>query len=173
MIHEAVTSVADAIRAHVRDALATIPGGSPLSGLTVVVSRNVIDEKALADAPVEVRVEQQDAVVDVETLEAADELPTVQIGVTCSVWRSKVRALKDADDDEMCRVVRQVARAVGYAIRREFRMGFVERDGVQVRTPRSITYGEPEAGEDADLTLMTLSLSVPVLDHWAHSAGGV
>jgi hypothetical protein len=173
VIQQAVEAIHGVIDASIREALATMPGGSPLSGLTTVVSRNTITEADIGRAAVRVQVEQQDAVTEPETMEGLEELPEISIGVTCTIVRSKVPALKGASDDELCRVVRQVARAVGYSIRRGFRVGVIDADGVQIRTPRSITYGEPEAGEDADLTLMTLSLSVPVLDYWALSAGGV
>jgi hypothetical protein len=173
VIQQAVDAIHGAIDAHIREALATMPGGSVVSGLTTVVSRNTITEADIGRAAVRVQVEQQDAVTEPETMEGLEELPEISIGVTCTIVRSKVPALKGATDDELCRVIRQVARAVGYSIRRGFRLGVIDSEGAQIRTPRGITYGEPETGDDAELIVMTLSLSVPVVDYWALSAGSL
>jgi len=177
MIQQAVDVIADAIDANLRAALSEMPGADA-AGLTrtteVLVSRTLVDPKKVSEIPIGVQVEVQDAVPETWPVEAQEEVSVVQIGVTCWISRPNVSALKRATDDETIRAVRALVRAVSVSIRRAFLPGpAIERDGVQVRYPTTATYGEPEQGDDGALTVMTLSLSVPTMDHWALSAGGV
>jgi hypothetical protein len=176
MMQQAVDVIAEAIDANLRTAIATMPGGDTLGlarGAEVLVSRMLVDPKRVEETPIGVQVEVQDAVSETWPLEAQDEATVVQIGVTCWINRPLVTALKDTKDDETIRAVRALVRAVSVSIRNAFvPVGVLERDGVQIRCPQTATYGEPEQGEDGALTVMTLSLSVPTIDHWALSAGG-
>ncbi len=177
MIQQAVDVIADAIDARLRPALDTMPGADALGlarGAEVLVARTLIDPEKVKATPIGVQVEQQDATEETWPMESQEAAQTVQIGVTCWIARPANAALKSATDDEMVRAVRALVRAVSTCIRAEFTpVPAVDRDGVQVRCPVTATYGEPEQGEDAALTVMTLSLSVPVVDYWALSAGGV
>jgi hypothetical protein len=178
MMQQAVDVIAEAIDANLRTALSTMPGADAVGlarGVEVLVTRNMVDDALVSGTPIGVRVEVQDTVTETWPFEAQDEETTaVQVGVTCWLSRPANVALRAATDDEMIRAVRALVRAVSVSIRSAFSpIPVVERDGVQIRCPRTATYGEPEQGDDGALTVITLSLSVPTLDHWALSAGGV
>ncbi len=176
MMQQAVDAIAEAIDANLRTALATMPGADAVGlarGAEVLVTRNLVDDAIVSATPIGVRVEVQDTVSETWPLEAQEEMTTVQVGVTCWLSRPANAALRGATDDEMIRAVRALVRAVSVSIRNAFvPVPVLERDRVQIRCPATATYGEPEQGEDGSLTVMTLSLSVPTLDHWALSAGG-
>ena len=176
MISETLDVIADAIRDGLPDVLDTLPGtmvsALATAGVAVEVTRVALDDKTQQATPLGVHVEQLDAVSESWPFEAQDEAPSVSVGVTCWVRRALMPGLVTATDDDTIRAVRSLCRAVSCAIRAELgRAGAVMRDGVQVRCPSSVTHGEPEMGDDGALTLMTLSLSVPVLDLVALSAG--
>lgn len=173
---QAVDVIADVLRDRLPLTLATMPGSdaATLNGVDVLVTRDLLDESKTMETPIGVRVELADAVTETWPIEASEEPQTVQVGVTCWISRPAVPGLRGATDDEMIRAVRALVRAVRAATRSGFSpIPAIERDGVQVRCPTQATDGEPEQGEDAALTVMTLSLSVPTMDYWALSAGGV
>lgn len=177
MIQQTVDVIADAIDANLVGVLSNMPGPDA-ARLTrvgdVQTDRHTLNEATYTSVPLGIRVEQQDAATETWPVEAQDETPTLQIGVTCWAYRPLLRVETKATDAEMVALVRALCRAVSAAIRAQFGpSAVVERDGVQVRCPSSATLQEPEQYEDGALTVMTLSLTVPVLDHWALSAGGV
>lgn len=179
MIQEGITAITNALTARLDAALLAMPGvwgGAILSGgPTTILTRVMLDPKLYEEIACGVRVEQQDAVTLDWPLESTDAAAyPLTIGVTCWLTRAKVPELRDVTADDMCKAIRGLCRAVDYAIRAQFSpIGAVEIDGVQVRCPSQVTYGEPEQGDDENLTVMTLTLSVPVFDSWALSAGSV
>ncbi len=177
MIQETLDVIADAITAQLPTMLAAMPGSGAATlqaGGAVVVTRTLLDEQAYNATPIGVRVEQQDAVSVTWPFEAQDETTEVAVSVTCWLNKLAVSGLQSATDDQMIRAVRALARATDAAIRTTLGpAAVVHRDGVQVRCPSRVAFGEPELGDDAALTVMTLSLSVPAIDYWALSAGSV
>jgi hypothetical protein len=177
VIQQTIDVLSDAIDANLVVMLAEMPGALsqalPRVG-DVVVSRHVLTEDEYAKNPIGVRVEMQDAVTETWPFEAVEEIPQLSVGVTCWLYRPRMRTETMATDMEMVAHVRTLARAVSASLRRAFRdVAALDRDGVQIRCPASVTYGEPEMGDDGALVIMTLSLSVPVLDYWALAPGGV
>ena len=177
MIQQTVDVIADAIDERLSVTLAAMPGAGAFGlakGAEIKTTRHLLDDQMMMKIPIGVRVEQQDATEETWPMEAQEEATVLQLGVTCWLVRWKNAALKPATDDEMVRAVRALVRAVSASIRYAFSpVPAIDRDGVQVRCPVTATYGEPEQGDDGALTVMTLSLSVPVVDYWALSAGGV
>jgi hypothetical protein len=175
-IQQTVDVIGLAIEDALPAVLATMPGddAAAISAAGVLVSRTLLDPSKAAETPIGVQVEVQETVTETWPIEATEEATTVQVGVTCWIVRSAVPGLRGATDDATIRAIRALVRAVSASIRHAFSpVPVIERDGVQVRCPTEATYGEPEQGEDGALTVMTLSLSVPTLDYWALSAGGV
>ena len=175
MIQQGIDAIRNAITANIATSLAAMPGSVFSGAPSVVVTRNVLDESQVIATPIGVRVEQQDAVTFDWPMEAAESAAyPLALGVTCWLSRTLIPTLASATDDTMIAAVRGLARAVDHAIRTQFApMGALLVDGVQVRCPSQVTLNEPEQGEDGNLTVMTLSLTVPVFDSWALSAGSL
>jgi hypothetical protein len=175
MIQQALDVLAAGINTHLATVLAGAlePSAATLgTAFTAVVDRTLIEEKDYLAVGVGVQVEQASEVTETWPFEAQDRAPEVPVTVTCWVSRVALPALSATNDNGMIAASRALARGVAKAIRRTLEpAGAVLREGVQVRCPASITYSEPAQGNDGSLTVVTLTLSVPVFDTLAHSAG--
>lgn len=172
MIQQAIDAVRDAIDANIAAALSEMPGSDALlSVVAVTVTRHTLNDEQITATPVGVRVEQDGPVATTWPLEHMEAAPMVPIGITCWISRPALVTLADVSDRDMIRAVRAVCRAVERSIRVAFRIKSVrDIDGVQVRAPVDMTHGEPEQGDDAALTVMTMTCTVPALDWYAMGA---
>lgn len=169
MIEQALAVLRDRLVARLPETLATMPGSfPPFAAAAVRITSALVSEAMLAQhaqgGPLVV-LEQDGDVVTTWPLEGPENETTLDVAVHCIAHRAWLRGEEVPTDEQWAALVRTFARGVRAALCRNAGAAEV-RDGVLVQPVTAVREAPPNQGDDAGLTVVSLTVTVPVTDYY-------